>query len=76
MKRDLQVSIYRGKREKNECVNYKGALKINGDWVWEVNQLLFAGDAALVADTEKFGSLVKEFGRMCKKRKIKVNGSL
>ena len=38
------------------------------------NQLLFADDTALVADSEeKLCRLVSEFGRVCKKRKWRVN---
>ena len=37
---------------------------------FEINQLLFADDAALVADTvEKLCLLVSEFGRICERRK-------
>ena len=40
---------------------------------FEINQLLFADDTALVADSEKLCRLVSEFGRVCKKRKLRVN---
>ena len=41
---------------------------------WCVNQLLFADDTALVADTEeKLARLVREFARVCGRRKLKVN---
>ena len=41
---------------------------------FEVNQLLFADDAALVADSEeKLCRLVSEFGRVCERRKLRVN---
>ena len=37
----------------------------------EINQLLFADDTALVADSEeKLGRLVSEFGRVCERRKL------
>ena len=39
---------------------------------FEINQLLFADDAALVADSEKLCRLVGEFGRVCKRRKLRV----
>ena len=50
-------------------------------WSWsangskfEINQLLFAADTALVADSEeKLGRLVSEFGRVCEKRKLSMN---
>ena len=42
--------------------------------LWEVNQLLFADDTALVADSEeKLKRLVSEFGRVCERRKLRVN---
>ena len=41
---------------------------------FEINELLFADDTALVADSEeKLCRLVSEFGRECKRRKLKVN---
>ena len=41
---------------------------------FEINQLLFADDTALVADSEeKLCRLVSEFGRVCKRRKLTVN---
>ena len=41
---------------------------------FEINQLLFADDTALVADSEeKLCRLVSEFGRVCKRRKLRVN---
>ena len=41
---------------------------------YEINQLLFADDPALVADSgEKLCRLVSEFGRVCKSRKLRVN---
>ena len=39
----------------------------------EINQLLFAEDTALVADSEKLCRLVSEFGRICERRKLRVN---
>ena len=40
----------------------------------KLNQLLFADDTALVADSEEeLQHLVREFGRVCKRRKLKVN---
>ena len=45
----------------------------NGDR-FEINLLLFADDTALVADSEeKLWRLVSEFGRVCERRKLKVN---
>ena len=41
---------------------------------WELNQLLFADDTVVVADSErKLCQLVTEFGRVCKRRKLRVN---
>ena len=41
---------------------------------FEINQLLFADDTALVADSEeKLGKLVSEFGRVCERKKLCVN---
>ena len=41
---------------------------------FEINQLLFADDTALVADSEeKLYRLVSEFGRVCESRKFRVN---
>ena len=45
------------------------------EWVWfEINQLLFTDDTALVADSEqKMCSMVREFGRAWKRRKLRMN---
>ena len=41
---------------------------------FETNQLLFADDTALVADSEeKLCRLVSEFGRVCERRKSRVD---
>ena len=41
---------------------------------FEINQLLFADYTALVADSEdKLCRLVSEFGRLCERRKWRVN---
>ena len=41
---------------------------------FEINQLLFADDTALVADSEeKLCRLVSEFDRVCERRKLRVN---
>ena len=40
----------------------------------EINQLLFADDTTLVADSEeKLCRFVSEFGRVCERRKLRVN---
>ena len=40
---------------------------------FEINQMLFADDTALVDDSEKLCTLVSEFGRVCEIRKLRVN---
>ena len=41
---------------------------------FEINQLLFADDTTQVADPEeKLCRLVSEFGRVCERRKFRVN---
>ena len=48
-------------------------LSVNGGR-FEINQLLFADDTALVADSEeKLCRLVSEFGRVCERRSLRVN---
>ena len=62
-------------REVNVRVLGKGLelLSTNGGR-FEINQLLFADDTALVADSEeKLCRLVCEFGRVCERRKLRVN---
>ena len=39
----------------------------------EVSQLLFADDAVLVADSKMKLERLVEFGRVCRRRKLKVN---
>ena len=62
-------------REVNVWVLGKGLvlLSANGGR-FEINQLLLADDTALVADSEeKLCRLVSEFGRVCERRKLRVN---
>ena len=62
-------------REVNVRVLGKGLelLSANGGR-FEINQLLFADDPALVADSEeKLCRLVSEFGRVYERRKLRVN---
>ena len=62
-------------REVNVRVFGKGLalLSANGER-FEINQLLFADDTALVADLEeKLCRLVSEFFRVCERRKLTVN---
>ena len=59
-------------REVNVWVLGKGLelLSANGGR-FEINQLLFADDTALVADSEgKLCRLVSEFGRVCERKKL------
>ena len=60
---------------KNARVLGKGLelLSANGGR-FKINQLLFSDDAALVVDSEeKLCRLVSEFGRVCERRKFRVN---
>ena len=62
-------------REVNVRVLGKGLelLSANGGR-FEIHQLLFVDDTALVADSEeKLGRLVSEFGRVCETRMLRVN---
>ena len=42
---------------------------------FDTNQLSFADDTVLVADSEKLCRLVCEHGRVCERRKLRVNVS-
>ena len=54
-----------------ECLG-KVWLSANGFW-FEIKQLLFVDKTALVVDSlEKLCRLVSEFGRVCKRRKLRV----
>ena len=62
-------------RDVNVKVLGKGLelLSANGGW-FEINQLSFADDTALVAESgEKLCRLVSEFGGVCERRKLRVN---
>ena len=62
-------------REANVRVHRKRLelLSANGGR-YEINHLLFADDTALVADSEeKLCRLVSEFGRVCERRKLRIN---
>ena len=62
----FNVNIYGVVRVVNVRVLGKGLelLSANGGR-FEINQLLFEDDTALVADSEKLSRLVSEFGRLC-----------
>ena len=57
-------------REVNVRVLGKGLelLSVKGGR-FEINQLLFPDDTALVADSEKLCRQISEFGTVCKRRK-------
>ena len=61
-------------REVNVRVLGKGVELLSANsGRFEINQLLFADDTALVADSEKLCRLVSEFSRVCERRKFRVN---
>ena len=62
-------------REVNARALGRGLKLVDGnDNEWELNQLLFADDTVVVADSErKLCQLVTEFGRVCERRKLRVN---
>ena len=62
-------------RGVNARVLGRGSKLVDGnDNEWELNQLVFADDIVVVADSErKLCQLVAEFGRVCERRKLRVN---
>ena len=62
-------------REMNVRALGKGLEPLSANGVrFEINQLSFADDKALVVDSEeKMCRLVSEFGRVCERRKLRVN---
>ena len=62
-------------REVNARMLGRGLKLVDGnDNGWELNQLLFADDTEVVADSErKLCLLVTEFERVCERRKLQVN---
>ena len=62
-------------REVNARVLGRGLKLVDGnDNEWELNQLLFADDTVVVADSErKLCHFMTEFGRVCERRKFRVN---
>jgi hypothetical protein len=62
-------------REVNSRVMERGvALVSDNDREWQLNQILYADDTALVTDEEsKLQSLVTEFRKVCERRKLSVN---
>ena len=61
-------------REVYNRVNGMGvSMSMGGVW-WVLSQLLFADDTALMAESaEQLQCLVSEFGRVCKRRKLRIN---
>ena len=61
-------------REVNVRIFGKGLELLSAGLRFEINQLLFVDGTALVAESEKkLCRLVIEFGRVCEKRKLRVN---
>ena len=62
-------------REVNARALGRGLKLVDGnDNEWELNQLLFVDDTVVVADSErKLCQLVTDFGRVCERRKLRVN---
>ena len=62
-------------REVYSRVNGMGVkLSVGGEREWLLSQLLFADDTALVAESaEQLQCLVREFGRVCARQKLRVN---
>ena len=62
-------------REVNALVLGRGLKLVYGhDNEWKLNQLLFVDDTVVVVDSErKLCQLVTEFGRVCERRKLRVN---
>ncbi len=60
--------------EVNARMLGRGLSLVNADGrEWNLKKLLFADDTALVADSEeRLRQLVEEFGRVCKRRKLRV----
>ena len=62
-------------REVNARVMGRGVELVEEDGRrWELSQLLFADDTVLMADAEeKLCQIVSEFGKVCERRKLRVN---
>ena len=58
-------------QEVNVRVLGKGLELLSGRF--EINQLLFADDTALAANSEEKCRILSEFGRVCERRKLRVN---
>ena len=61
-------------REVNARVLGRGIKLVDGnDNEWELNQLLFADDTVVVVADSESCAKVTEFGRVCERRKLRVN---
>ena len=62
-------------REVNARVIGRGLMFIDqGGNNWRVNQLLYADDTVLLGDSkENIQRFLNEFGKVCERRKLKVN---
>ena len=62
-------------REVNAQVLGRGLKLVDGNEnEWELKQLVFADDTVVLTDSErKLCQLVAEFGRVCERRKLRVN---
>ena len=71
----FNLYINRVVREVNARVLGRGLKLVDGnDNEWELNQLLFADNTVVVADSErKLCQLVTEFGRVCERWKSRLN---
>ena len=71
----LYLCMYKVVREMQERTVVKGAQLVgDGEEKGEVSHLLFINDKVLVANSKRMMiRLVEEFGRVCRRRKLKVN---
>ena len=61
-------------REVNFRVRGKGLELPSANYGrFEINQLLFSNDTALVTNSKELYRLVSEFGRACERRNLRVN---
>jgi hypothetical protein len=69
----LKIFIDGVVRDVNSTVIERVALVSYKDREWQLNQILYADDTALLADEEdKLQSIVTEFGKVCERRKLSV----
>ena len=71
---NVRLYEWHGSRGECYCARERAGVAECKWWQFETNQLLFADDTALVADSEeKLCRLMSEFRRVCEKRKLRVN---